>query len=182
MTDEQRFIDFYNEYKHKIYSFVCYRVGGDINLAEDLTSDAFLKAFEKFESYNPKFAFSTWIFTIARNTIIDHYRQGQSASVDLEDVQEALVNEDDTEMKWIENLDRPPKLETIYAALEKLSDFQKDCVIMKYLEDEDTKEIAVVTDQTESYVRMALSRGLRKLKPLLQTIQTLLMLYLLPFL
>ena len=68
------FTDFYHEYKHKAHRFTLYRVGGDQNLAEDLTSDIFLKAFERFKTYDSTYAFCTWIFTIARNTIIDHYR------------------------------------------------------------------------------------------------------------
>lgn len=172
MPDE--FSDYYHQYKHKVYSFVLYRVGGDVNLAEDLTSDVFLKAFERFESYNPKYAFSTWIFTIARNTVIDHYRKDKGQAADVNELAEVIGDERDTVEDWGFELDRQPKLKEIYRCLEKLPDFHKDCLILKYLEDHTNTEIAEITGQSESYVRQGLSRGLKKLKPLLQGMTTLL--------
>ncbi len=178
MTRDSEFIDYYNQYKHKVYSFVLYRVGGETQLAEDLTSDIFLKAFERFETYNDSYAFSTWVFTIARNTIIDHYRKTQGVHIDLEDIQEVTPDDRETIEDWHIELDKAPKLEAIYKALDKCSDFQKDCIIMKYLEDKTTKEIAEITDETEGYVRLALSRGLKKIRPMLQTLSLILLIIL----
>ena len=65
----------YEEYISKIFQYVNYRVG-DRTIAEDLTSDIFNKALTNFTKYDSgKAAFSTWIFSIARNTIIDYYRK-----------------------------------------------------------------------------------------------------------
>jgi len=169
----EEFSDYYHEYKHKVYSFVLYRVGGDVALAEDLTSDTFLKAFERFESYNDTYAFSTWIFTIARNTIIDHYRKDKGQESDVDELAEVIGDDRDTIDDWIHQLDRAPKAKEIYKALETLPEFYKDCVILKYLEDHTNAEIADITGQSESYVRQGLSRGLKKLKPLLQTLAAL---------
>lgn len=77
------------------------------------------------------------------------------------------------------NLDREPKLQETYAALEKLPPFAKDCIILKYLEDHSTAEIAEITDQSESYVRQGLSRSLKPLRPMLQTLKLLMILILL---
>lgn len=174
MSDE--FSELYHQYKHKVYSFVLYRVGGDVSLAEDLTSDTFLKAFERFASYDRTYAFSTWIYTIARNTVIDHYRRQKGEAADVDELAEVIADERDTVEDWQFALDRAPKLKEIYAALEHLPDFHKDCVILKYLEDHSTAEIADITGASESYVRQGLSRGLKKLKPLLQTLVTFLIL------
>ena len=168
------FTDYYHQYKHKVYSFVLYRVGGDVNLAEDITSDVFLKAFERFESYNDKYAFSTWIFTIARNTVIDHYRKDKGPESDVDEFAEIIGDDRDTEEDWIQNLDRAPKAKEIYKALENLPDFHKDCIILKYLEDHTNAEIAEITGHSESYVRQGLSRGIKRLRPLLQTMALLL--------
>lgn len=62
------------QYLSKVFQYVNYRVG-DRTAAEDLTSDIFSKALTNFAKYDSgKAAFSTWIFSIARNTVIDYYR------------------------------------------------------------------------------------------------------------
>ena len=64
----------YEQYLPRIFRYVSYRVGDTI-AAEDLTSDIFNKALTGFAKYDAgKAAFSTWIFSIARNTLIDYYR------------------------------------------------------------------------------------------------------------
>ncbi len=65
---------FYEEYLPKIFKYISYRIS-DKFLAEDLTSTVFEKALTKYETYSSKKAvISTWVFTIARNTLIDYYR------------------------------------------------------------------------------------------------------------
>ena len=64
----------YEQYMPKVYRYISFRIR-DENMAQDLTSIVFEKALTKFNAFNPqKGSFSTWIFTIARNTVIDHYR------------------------------------------------------------------------------------------------------------
>ena len=64
----------YEQYMPKVYRYISFRIT-DENMAQDLTSVVFEKALTKFSAFNPqKASFSTWIFTIARNTVIDHYR------------------------------------------------------------------------------------------------------------
>lgn len=70
----EAFAALYEEYLPKVFKYIHYRVT-DIHIAEDLTSVVFEKALTKYTSYDSeKAAFSTWIFSIARNTVIDHYR------------------------------------------------------------------------------------------------------------
>ena len=70
-----KYIKFYNENKDKIFSYFYYNLNQNTELSEDLTSETFLKGFEKFDTYNEEYQFSTWIFTIARNLLIDFFRK-----------------------------------------------------------------------------------------------------------
>jgi len=168
------FIHYYHEYKHKVHSYLYYRVGGDTGLAEDLTSDVFLKGFEKFDQYDSQYAFSTWIFTIARNTLTDHWRrEGRMDIAEVDDVADYAGTESPEE-HWQKDLDKPYQMELIHQALDTLPDFQKDCIIMKYLDDKTTKEIADITQTNESNVRQALSRGFKKIRPMLSPLLALL--------
>ena len=65
----------YEQYLSRIFQYVSYRIE-DRTTAEDLTSDIFNKALTNFTKYDSgKATFSTWIFSIARNTLIDYYRR-----------------------------------------------------------------------------------------------------------
>ncbi len=69
-----RFVALYREYLPRVYKYMAYRVP-DTHTAEDLTSRVFEKALGKFPSHDPeKGSFATWLFSIAHNTLIDHYR------------------------------------------------------------------------------------------------------------
>jgi RNA polymerase sigma factor (sigma-70 family) len=69
-----RFVALYREYLPKVFRYMAYRVA-DTHTAEDLTSLVFEKALSKFQSHDPeKGAFSTWLFSIAHNAVVDHYR------------------------------------------------------------------------------------------------------------
>ena len=75
-TIAEIFARLYAEYLPKVYRFVRYRIEDEAT-AEDLTSVVFEKALVKFHAYESQRAsFSTWVFTIARNTVIDHFRVG----------------------------------------------------------------------------------------------------------
>ncbi len=68
------FGELYDRYAEPLYRFVYYKVFSK-EIAEDLVSDVFHKALKQLHSFNPtKGNFSQWIYTIARNTVIDHYR------------------------------------------------------------------------------------------------------------
>ncbi|TAL19526.1 sigma-70 family RNA polymerase sigma factor, partial [Patescibacteria group bacterium] len=69
----EKFRKFYETHFNKIYRFVLFRVGNR-ELAEDLVSEIFVKALKAFPSYDESRSRSSWIFTIARNHLINHYR------------------------------------------------------------------------------------------------------------
>ncbi len=155
---------YYNTYKDKIYSYFLYNLGQDVSLAEDLTSDTFLKVFEKFSSYDETYKFSTWIYTIARNVLYDHYRKN-NIKVSIEDVSELdekvfLGYEQD----FIKQIDVSIQMTQIIIALEKLPVTQREVIVMKYLDDFSTKEISSMTAKTPANIRKILSRWLDSLR------------------
>ena len=74
VSTRETFAQLYEQYLSRVFRYISYRVG-DIHLAEDLTSDVFLKALKGFNQYrSDKASFFTWLLSIARHAIIDHYR------------------------------------------------------------------------------------------------------------
>src|SRR5512136_2506782 len=84
-SNRQIFAQFYDEFMPKVFSYIRYKVDSE-QTTEDLTSIVFEKALSNFMKYNrDKAAFSTWIFAIARNTVIDYYRtESRRKHLDLE--------------------------------------------------------------------------------------------------
>jgi RNA polymerase sigma factor (sigma-70 family) len=85
--NEKAFAGLLNRYKDSIY-FMLLKMVNNASDAEDLTIEAFGKAFRNLDSYTPTFAFSTWLFKIATNNCIDFIRKKQSSPSILNQVQD----------------------------------------------------------------------------------------------
>jgi RNA polymerase sigma factor (sigma-70 family) len=155
------FTAFYAEYLPKVFRYVTYRVR-DQHTAEDLTSTVFEKALAKFEDYSRrKAAFSTWIFTIARNTVIDHYRTSHPAAELSPEMEEVLAGSDPTPEESTERAEE--KLRLKYC-LEQLSQVERDIIALKFGAEVTNRAIASQIRLSESNVGVIVFRAVRKLK------------------
>ncbi|MFC1656308.1 RNA polymerase sigma factor, partial [Patescibacteria group bacterium] len=115
--DHDLFIEFYEKYKNKLFSYLMYRLNFNRELSEDLLMDVVLKAYEKFGSYNQKKgSFKNWIFTIAHNHLLNHWRdQNKKKTVDIEAVQfnEKIIVKEKIE----ENVERRIEMDHIQEVL-----------------------------------------------------------------
>lgn len=89
--NEKAFAGLLNRYWDSIFYMLLKMVNNPVD-AEDLTIEAFGKAFRSIESYEPRFAFSTWLFMIATNNCIDFIRKKQSSPVPLDQLQDGMDN------------------------------------------------------------------------------------------
>lgn len=87
--NEKAFANLMNRYRDSIYYMLLKMVNNPAD-AEDLTIEAFGKAFYNIDSYTPRFAFSTWLFMIATNNCIDFIRKKQSSPIPLDQLQEGM--------------------------------------------------------------------------------------------
>jgi RNA polymerase sigma-70 factor (ECF subfamily) len=89
--DEKAFANLMNRYRDSIY-YALLKMVNNPSDAEDLTIEAFGKAFRNLDSYTPKFAFSTWLFKIATNNCVDFIRKKQVSPTPLDHLQDSLDN------------------------------------------------------------------------------------------
>jgi RNA polymerase sigma factor (sigma-70 family) len=89
--NEKAFACLMSRYRDSIYYMLLKMVNNPSD-AEDLTIEAFGKAFRNIESYTPKFAFSTWLFKIATNNCVDFIRRKQLSPTPLDHLQDSLDN------------------------------------------------------------------------------------------
>jgi RNA polymerase sigma factor (sigma-70 family) len=89
--NEKAFARLMNRYRDSIYYMLLKMVSNPSD-AEDLTIEAFGKAFRNLDSYTPKFAFSTWLFKIATNNCVDFIRKKQMSPAPFESYQDNIDN------------------------------------------------------------------------------------------
>jgi RNA polymerase sigma factor (sigma-70 family) len=157
----QTFAGFYEQYLPKVYRYISYRIN-DVPAAEDLTSTVFEKALAKFTSFNPQKAqFSTWIFTIARNTLVDYYRTShRSQTVTLEDP--GVLREEET--GWEQASERTEEIHHLNTCLAQLSRQEQEIIALKFGAEMNNRQIAAQLALTESNVGVILYRTVRKLR------------------
>ncbi|MFC1748437.1 RNA polymerase sigma factor [Pseudomonadota bacterium] len=151
---------YYNTFFEKIYRYIFFRVGRKKELAEDLTSDIFLKAYEHYDTFDHEKSFSVWIYRIAHNHLIDHYKKSKKETVPVEDKEYELGEESKIEKEIDIKLD----LEKVSKILDKIQEKQRELVIMKYFNDLTNREIAQVMSQTEEYIRVLNHRAIQAIK------------------
>ncbi len=148
----------YDKYIKKIYDFIYYKTLHK-ETAEDLVSKIFFKALENIGKYSPaKGSFSSWLYKIARNTLIDYYRT-KKETIDITDVWD-LKSDEDIE-KDIEN---KQELDEIKKYLNKLSPEQREIIIMRVWNELSYKEIAEIMDKSEASCKMMFSRTINILR------------------
>lgn len=164
----------------RIYS-ICYRFTGSSEDAEDLTQDVFLKVYRNLLSFDgQKGSLQTWIATLTRNLLVDHFRRSRMERV-TDSLQASFDGEEDGPTMADQLADQRPSQEKhvaglelktrIQAALKQLSPELREAVILRDLEDMDYKEIAQVLRVPEGTVKSRISRGRGELARLLQRIE-----------
>jgi RNA polymerase sigma-70 factor (ECF subfamily) len=159
--DAEAFSVLYDFYVENIYRFIYFKVNSSD--AEDLTEIVFIKVWENRKKFDAsKSSISSWIYTIARNTVIDHYRV-------LKNVEELHDNiEDDT-------INSPKKVvedklvsDKVRSAIYKLNPNYRDLLLLRYIEDMSYAEIAVILGKSEGSIRIMQFRAMKELKNILQ--------------
>ncbi len=148
----------YDRYIEKIYRFIYYKTFSK-ETSEDITSDVFHKAFQHLKSFDAeKGTFSAWLYRIARNTVIDHYRTLKK-TVPIEDVFD--LGEED---KTIEEHDALIALASVKKFLETMTPKQREIITLHIWGEHSYREIAELTGTTEDAAKMAFSRAMKELR------------------
>ena len=155
------FAELYEQYLPKVFRYISYRIG-DVHLAEDLTSGVFEKALTGFSSYRSDMAsFSTWLLSIARHTVIDHYRaSSRGQTVSLEEATEMASESVPPEEEVI----RKEELQKLQTCLAGLPSQEQEIISLKFGAELTNRQIAGMLSLSESNVGTILYRAVRKLR------------------
>jgi RNA polymerase sigma-70 factor, ECF subfamily len=164
-------------YNRRIYN-ICYRFAGASDDAQDLTQEVFIKMYRTLNTYDVgKGAFMTWVTTITRNLLVDHFRKTKSDRL-TDSLDSAPSEHEDAQPLGEQIADRAvlpdaqvqsrETRETVHRALQKLSPELREAVILRDLQDMDYREIATALKVPEGTVKSRINRGREELARLLQ--------------
>ena len=136
----------YTEYSGKVMGYIRARIRSSAE-AEDLHSEVFEKVLKKIGEFDPsKASLNTWIFTITRNTVIDHFRRSKPS----EELDENLS--DNVELD--EDLLNSETLSELAAALRKLPQQMMDIIVLRYYDGKPLTEIAEMMNLSYGAVKL----------------------------
>lgn len=167
-SKHDQFLKYYHDNKDKVFNYLMVRLNFNRPQAEDLLMDIVLKAYENFNKFNPeKGSFSTWIFTIAHNHLVNHWRDDIKRKVSsLEQMEEngytaASVDPEDRVSVGIQN-------EKIEKILNLMNETEKEIITLRYLQDLEFSEMAKILNKKEGTIRTSLSRSMKHFSEIYQ--------------
>ncbi len=155
----------YREYVHPVYRYIYVRVGNHTEQAEDLTQEVFLRALKNIGQYrdNGK-TFAGWLFRIAHNLVIDHYRHTKNSRyIPLTETMN-IIAEDDP----VTDLEQSADVSDIKQAIEKLPAQQREVIFLRFVTGLSVAETATAIEKTEGTVKKLQHVALGKLRELVR--------------
>ncbi len=165
------------QYHRRIYN-ICYRFSGSSDDAADLAQEVFIKMYRTLSTYDTtRASFMTWVTTVTRNLLVDHFRKGKYDRV-TDSLDATPGNQEDglTIAEQLEDGAASPEAamrsqetkKLVHEALRRLSPELREAVILRDLQDMDYKDIAKVLSVPEGTVKSRINRGRTELARLLQ--------------
>jgi len=175
--DSSAWEEIVQRYHRRIYN-ICYRFAGTSDDAQDLTQEVFIKMYRTLNSYDAsKGAFMTWVTTLTRNLLVDHFRKTKqdrmtdsldAAPSEHEDAQPRSTQIADPSRSADNHVQGRETREAVHQALQKLSPELREAVILRDLQDMDYRDIAGALKVPEGTVKSRINRGRAELARLLQ--------------
>jgi len=171
--DQKAYAELMDRYRDAVF-FMLQKMINDKDDAEDLTIEAFGKAFKRLHQYTPNYAFSTWLFKIATNNCIDYIRKKKLGTLSLN---KPIENEEGGEVSLDirsegltpeENIMRKQKVDLLRAVVEKLKPRYRRLIELRYFEEMSYEEISAEMDLPVGTVKAQLFRAREFLQAMLK--------------
>ncbi len=166
--DEDAFEELYNEYFTRLYRYVLIRVGSD-DEADDITQLVFLKFYKNLtnwrdQGYDP----SAYLYTIARSVIADYFRSKARKGKKVESSDAVLEIIADPSQNLQAGVISNEEKANLYTALQQLPENYQEALLLRYMENLSSKEIAQIIGKSDVATRKLLSRAVAALTEIMQ--------------
>lgn len=158
------FVDLYTKYHQDVFQFLFYMVKNR-EQAEDLVQEVYIKVYKSYHRFEGKSSEKTWLFSIARNVAIDHFRKQKSWKQRIFETFEGSTIQIKDEHPIPEEIAvQNEELQLMYRCLDQCTIDQRMVLVMRYMQDLSIAETAKVLNWTESKVKTTQHRALKALK------------------
>ncbi len=146
--DDQAYDKLLKKYRNSVYNLV-YRMVRDVEEAEDLTQEAFIKAFNSLAQFNEEYAFSTWLYKIATNNCIDYFRKRKLQTLSLDkpiQYKDSEIHQEipDPELNPEKSILATERSSIIREAIETLPEKYYTAIVLRHTEEKSYEEIAEI--------------------------------------
>jgi len=155
-TDAQAFGSLYDHYVQRVYRYCYYRIGNERE-AEDVTAQIFLAAFEGLQRRREDGHFAAWLFTIARNKVVEHHR-----STRHEPLNESLLPPLHVDMEL--TMEESQRREHLLRLIQTLAEDERELIHLRYVAELSFSDIAESLRKNEDAVKKMLYRLIARLK------------------
>lgn len=156
------FASLYDRYVDRVYRFILYRVSGDRALAEDITSEVFVRALRKIKGFTWQGRdVGAWFLTIARNLVLDHFKSGRFrlevvGAEAPESTREGVVDPEDAALSRVSQAD-------LYRAIQQLGNEQQEVIYWRFIQGYSVAESAAAMDKSEGAIKALQYRAVKAL-------------------
>ena len=160
------------QYQHRLLRYLIYLTSNQ-ELAEDMFQETWIRVLERGHQYDPKYEFSTWLFSIAHHLTLDYLRKKKPASLDglLDEEEGVSLDPPDLRPSALELVAQHEQAERISSALVGIAAEYRETIVLRFQEGLALDEIASVTRVPLGTVKSRLYRGLNALLPRLKGVQ-----------
>ncbi len=166
-TANRNFEKLFDQHFEQVYSYLAYRVSPDREAAKDLTQEVFLAALKNWESYRGDGSALTWLRSIARNKVADHFRKlparSSLAEIDLDQFADSFNSSSAR--------DRQDQAALVSLIIRRLPHDYAELLEQKYQEGLSVKQIAQLGKKTEKAVASALTRARESFRKVFKQLQ-----------
>jgi len=156
----------FERYHRQVFGFY-YRMCGDAELSEDLVQNLFLRMLKYRHTFSGEGQFRAWMYQMARNLLMDHYRKQKNILKDDFKEVERLWEDEETERSKEENV------LTLEKAMQYLSDEKRELLVLSRYQGLRYREIAEMKDTTEANIKVKVFRAIRELREIFQKMERL---------
>jgi RNA polymerase sigma-70 factor (ECF subfamily) len=162
--DTAAFGELYDRYVDSVFRYVLFRVG-DRTLAEDVTSETFLRAFRRITSISYQGRdVGAWFVTIARNLVLDHVKSSrfrlEVATADPDDGTAVTAGPENQVLTQLTHTE-------LLRCVRQLGDDQRECIVLRFLQGLSVSETATIMGRNEGAIKALQHRAVRRLAQLL---------------
>jgi RNA polymerase sigma-70 factor (ECF subfamily) len=158
------------QYQYRLFRYLIY-VTGSKERAEDFFQETWIRVLERGHQYDGRYKFEAWLFSIARNLVIDWQRSKKPQSLDLlidPEQEHPLQFADEKDPSPLQQVLASEREEDVHASLEKIPAIYREVLVLRFQEELQIEEMAGVLSIPLSTVKSRLYRGLEALRGALQ--------------